>query len=116
MVTKNLAAYEPPKQTRSVFLHWRQPEEWAEVLHKWVQFQLLYHFPVANQTFLKVSATGQLNTILTFLDITEPPIESPLTNLPIPLLKKAIAILAKTNRAQLFGIADGEGVRFFASK
>ncbi|TFK71434.1 ESCRT-II complex vps25 subunit [Pluteus cervinus] len=98
MVTKNLAAYEPPKQTRSVLLYWRQPEEWAEVLHKWV------------------STTGQLNTILTFLDITEPPIESPLTNLPTSLLKKAIAILAKTNRAQLFGIADGEGVRFFASK
>lgn len=36
MVSKNLAAYEPQKQTRSVLLHWRLPEEWAEVLHEWV--------------------------------------------------------------------------------
>ncbi|KAH9926995.1 ESCRT-II complex, vps25 subunit, partial [Fomitopsis serialis] len=35
MVSKNLAIYEPPKQTRTVLLHWRLPEEWAEVLHEW---------------------------------------------------------------------------------
>lgn len=37
MVAKNLAAYEPAKQTRSVLLYWRLPEEWAEVLHEWVR-------------------------------------------------------------------------------
>ena len=36
MVTKNLAVYEPAKQTRSVLLYWRLPEEWAEALHEWV--------------------------------------------------------------------------------
>lgn len=36
MVAKNLAVYEPAKQTRSVQLYWRLPEEWAEVLHEWV--------------------------------------------------------------------------------
>ena len=36
MVSNNLAAYEPSKQTRSVLLFWRLPEEWAEVLHSWV--------------------------------------------------------------------------------
>src|SRR5258707_13846719 len=36
MVMKNLAVYEPAKQTRSVLLYWRLPEEWAEVLHEWV--------------------------------------------------------------------------------
>jgi hypothetical protein len=36
MVEKNLAVYEPPKQTRSVLIHWRLPEEWAEVLYDWV--------------------------------------------------------------------------------
>lgn len=36
MVAKNLAVYEPAKQTRSVLLYWRLPEEWAEVLHEWV--------------------------------------------------------------------------------
>ncbi|THU88070.1 ESCRT-II complex, vps25 subunit [Dendrothele bispora CBS 962.96] len=95
MVKKNLAAYEPPKQTRAVLLHWRLPEEWAEALHEWA------------------TSTGQLNSILTFYDITDPPLESSLTGIPIPLLRKAIAILAKTNRAQIITIADGEGVRFF---
>lgn len=37
MVRKNLAVYDPPKQTRAVVLYWRLPEEWAEVLHEWVR-------------------------------------------------------------------------------
>lgn len=38
MVSKNLAAYEPPKQSKSsVLLYWRSPEEWAGVLHDWVR-------------------------------------------------------------------------------
>ena len=37
MVAKNLAVYEPAKQTRSVLLYWRLPEDWAEVLHEWVR-------------------------------------------------------------------------------
>ncbi|KAJ3561179.1 hypothetical protein NP233_g10354 [Leucocoprinus birnbaumii] len=96
MVERNLAAYEPPKQTRSVLLYWRLPEEWADVLHRWAV------------------DTGQLNTILTFYDITDPPIESALSGIPVVLLKKAISILAKNGRAQTISIADGEGVRFFA--
>ncbi|TEB22013.1 ESCRT-II complex, vps25 subunit [Coprinellus micaceus] len=96
MVVKGVAAYEPAKQTRSVLLYWRLPEEWAEVLHQWA------------------TSTGQMNTIMTYYEITEPAVPSPLSNIPIPLLRKAIAILAKTNRAQVIAIADGEGVRFFA--
>lgn len=37
MVAKDLAVYEPAKQTRSVLLYWRLPEEWAEALHEWVR-------------------------------------------------------------------------------
>ncbi|GBE89518.1 ESCRT-II complex vps25 subunit [Sparassis latifolia] len=96
MVTKNTAVYEPPRQTRSVLLYWRQPEEWAEVLHDWA------------------STTGQLNTILTFYDIIEPPVSSPLSGIPMVILRKAISILTKTNRAQVIAVADGEGVRFLA--
>jgi ESCRT-II complex subunit VPS25 len=36
MVSKNIAAYEPAKQTRAVLVYWRLPEEWAEVLYDWV--------------------------------------------------------------------------------
>ena len=51
---------------------------------------------------------------MTFYDITDPPLESALTNIPVPLLRKAIAILGKTNRSQMIAITDGEGVRFLA--
>lgn len=37
MVSKNLAVYEPPKQTKSVILYWRSLDEWAEALHDWVR-------------------------------------------------------------------------------
>jgi len=60
----------------------------------------------------QASSTGQLNTIMTFYEIVEPPIPSELSNLPIPLLKRAIGILSKTARAQIIAVADGEGVRF----
>ncbi|KAF9472854.1 ESCRT-II complex, vps25 subunit [Pholiota conissans] len=96
MVQQNLAVYEPPKQARSVLVFWRLQEEWAEVLYDWV------------------TSTGQLNTIMTFYDITDPPLESLLTNIPLSLLRKAIGILGKTNRSQIIAIADGEGVRFLS--
>lgn len=37
MVSQNLAVYEPAKQTRSVLVYWRLPDEWAEVLYDWVR-------------------------------------------------------------------------------
>ncbi|KAI0940741.1 hypothetical protein AcW1_006539 [Taiwanofungus camphoratus] len=96
MVSKNVAVYEPPKQTRAVLLYWRLPEEWAEALHEWAV------------------STGQLNTILTFYEIIEPPVPSPLSGIPITLLRKAVSILTKANRAQIIAVADGEGVRLLA--
>jgi ESCRT-II complex subunit VPS25 len=96
MVRENLAVYEPPKQTRAVVLYWRLPEEWAEVLHEWA------------------TKTGQLNTILTFYEISNPPVPSALSGIPESLLRNAISVLAKSGgRAQLISISDGDGVRFF---
>jgi len=95
LVAQNSAIWDPPNQKRSVLLYWKSPEDWAETLHGWA------------------AATGQLNSIMTFFEITEPAIVSPLSSVPITLLKKAIAILAKSGRAQSIEIADGEGVRFF---
>ena len=51
---------------------------------------------------------------MTFYEIVEPPVPSPLSGLPLPILQKAIAVLAKSNRAQIIAVADGEGVRFLA--
>ncbi|OJA16952.1 hypothetical protein AZE42_09458 [Rhizopogon vesiculosus] len=95
MVAKNIAVYELPKQTRVVMLYWGLPEEWADVLHSWA------------------TATGQLNTILTFYEISDPSI--PLSGIPTPLLRRVITTLVRSNRAQIIGVADGEGARFFAA-
>ncbi|KAJ3994764.1 ESCRT-II complex vps25 subunit [Lentinula boryana] len=111
MVSQKLAVYEPPKQDRSILIYWRLPEEWAEVLYEWVRLlEALWFNSIIHS---QVSSTGNLNTIMTFYEITDPPVESPLSGLPIPLLRQAITLLSKSNRAQIIAISEGEGVRFF---
>jgi hypothetical protein len=63
--------------------------------------------------FLQATKTGQLNTILTFYEISNPPVPSALSGIPESLLRNALSILAKGGRAQLISISDGDGVRFF---
>jgi len=60
------------------------------------------------------TSTGQLSTILTYYEIVEPQVTSELSDLPIPLLKKAIEILAKSAKAQTIAVGGGEGVRLLA--
>lgn len=96
LVARGQATYEPPRQDDSVLLYWRKPGEWAEVLHSWAV------------------STGQLNTIMTFYEIQAPSLPSELSDIPTPLLKRAIDILTKTNRAQIIESGEGDGVRFFA--
>lgn len=62
----------------------------------------------------QADSTGQLNTILTFYEIIEPPVPSQLSGIPMTLLRKAIAVLTRTGRAQIISVADGEGVRLLA--
>jgi hypothetical protein len=48
MVKSDQAVYDPPKQTRSILLYWRRPEEWAEALYEWVRilcFPFTAHVP-----------------------------------------------------------------------
>jgi ESCRT-II complex subunit VPS25 len=58
---------------------------------------------------------GQLSTILTFYEISDPLVPLPLSGIPVPLLQRAITILTRSNFAQIIGVADGDGVRFFAA-
>jgi len=62
---------------------------------------------------LQATSTGQLNTILTLYEIANPPVSFVLSGIPESLLRNAIAILAKSGRAQLISISDGDGVRLF---
>ena len=43
---------------------------------------------------------------MTFYEIVEPPVPSPLKGIPLPILRKAIAVLAKSSRAQTIAVAE----------
>lgn len=62
----------------------------------------------------QANSTGQMNTIMTFYEIVEPPVPSPLSDIPLPILRRAVGVLTKSNRAQIIAVTDGEGVRFLA--
>lgn len=96
MVAQGKATWEPPRQTRAALLLWRSIDEWAETLFEWA------------------SNTGQLNTIMTYYEIQEPELPSDLSGIPTPLLRRAIAALIKSGRAQTIDGAEGGGVRLFA--
>ncbi|OJT07149.1 hypothetical protein TRAPUB_1964 [Trametes pubescens] len=55
-----------------------------------------------------------MNTIMTFYEIVEPPVPSPLSDIPLPILRRAVGVLTKSNRAQIIAVTDGEGVRFLS--
>lgn len=51
---------------------------------------------------------------MTHYEIQEPPVTSPLSDIPRPLLTRAIQVLIKTGRAQqIEGTEGGGAVRFF---
>lgn len=80
----------------SVWVYWRTLAEWAAVLYD------------------HVDGTAQLNTPLTYYEITEGDYShlSELDKLPTPILKSAISILVKQNKAVTIKTANGEGVKF----
>ncbi|KAL7409861.1 ESCRT-II complex subunit-domain-containing protein [Mrakia frigida] len=84
----------------SVTLYWLKPEEWASSIYEWV------------------SNTGQTNSILTFYDL-QSDTSTQFHDLPLPLLRLALAVLVKQGKAQVFrgttgedGQEEGEGVKF----
>ncbi|EJU03621.1 ESCRT-II complex vps25 subunit [Dacryopinax primogenitus] len=95
LIEEERALPDPPKQSSSVILCWRTIPEWAGILHDWAV------------------TTGQTNTILTLFEISNPQVPSDLSGMPEPLLRRAIALLQKTGKAQVIEGADGGGVRFF---
>ncbi|GAA6022901.1 hypothetical protein JCM10207_006856 [Rhodosporidiobolus poonsookiae] len=103
MVTAGSAEYDPKpakgKPPTAAWIFWKRPEEWAALIYDWVK------------------ETGQTNSIMTFYELTEGGDLVHTTEffqLPPPLLRKALDVLVKQGKAQVFkGIGeDGEGVKF----
>lgn len=85
-------------------IYWKTPIQWSEEISSWVQ------------------ATGQEKSILTFSDLLaedQDYKDQDFQYLPLPLLRRALDVLVKKGKAQVFegsreedGSVSGEGVKF----
>ncbi|MCJ1360418.1 MAG: hypothetical protein MMC33_010423 [Icmadophila ericetorum] len=81
----------------TAWIYWRRPEEWAEVLSNWVE------------------ETAQKNIVLTLYELTEgeTTLSQEFHSMDPKVLQKSLAVLVKRGKAQIFGIEDEQGVKFF---
>ncbi|KAL2170214.1 hypothetical protein VTG60DRAFT_5082 [Thermothelomyces hinnuleus] len=79
------------------WIYWRTPEEWASLVEGWVD------------------ATGQRGSVLTVYELVEGEGTrgSEFHGLDQELLLKALNVLVKRGKAQIFGQEDSLGVKFF---
>lgn len=80
-----------------VWVYWRTPEEWAALVEAWVD------------------ETAQKGTVLTLYELTEGEGTrgTEFHGLDQDLLQKALNVLVKRGKAQIFGQEDSQGVKFF---
>ncbi|KAI1473253.1 ESCRT-II complex, vps25 subunit [Daldinia caldariorum] len=79
------------------WVYWRTPEEWAGLIEGWVD------------------ETAQKGTVLTLYELTdgEGTRGTEFYGLDPDLLQKALQVLVKRGKAQIFGQEDQQGVKFF---
>ncbi|KAI0169340.1 ESCRT-II complex, vps25 subunit [Hypoxylon sp. FL1284] len=79
------------------WIYWRTPEEWAGLVEAWVD------------------ETAQKGTVLTLYELTEGEDTrgTEFHGLDPDLLLKALQVLVKRGKAQIFGQEDQQGVKFF---
>lgn len=79
-----------------IYVYWRRPEEWAELLYQYVD------------------ATGQKGSILTLYELTESEAvqKEEWRNMDAELLRKSLNVLVRKQRAQVFGQGQELGVKF----
>ncbi|KAK4105155.1 ESCRT-II complex, vps25 subunit [Parathielavia hyrcaniae] len=80
-----------------VWIYWRTPEEWAALVESWVD------------------GTGQRGSVLTVYELVEGDgtVGAEFHGLDQELLLKALNVLVKRGKAQVFGQEDSLGVKFF---
>ncbi|KAI0839853.1 ESCRT-II complex, vps25 subunit [Hypoxylon sp. FL0890] len=86
------------KEGGDVFwIYWKTPEEWAALVEAWVE------------------ETAQKNSVLTLYELTEGEGTrgTEFHGLDPELLQKALQVLVKRGKAQIFGQEDQQGVKFF---
>ncbi|KAF2857540.1 ESCRT-II complex, vps25 subunit [Piedraia hortae CBS 480.64] len=85
------------KTKRFCYVHWKLPDEWADVILKWIE------------------DTGQKGSVLTVYELRESDAVRNMEwrDMDEDLLKKVLGVLVKKGKAQIFGQQDGLGVKFF---
>jgi len=84
-------------QKAAAWIWWRKPEEWAALLEHWV------------------NETGQKGTVLTLYELVEGEAteKQDFHGLDMEVLQKSLITLVKKGKAQVFGVDDQQGVKFF---
>ncbi|KAM0276369.1 hypothetical protein ACHAQH_006817 [Verticillium albo-atrum] len=85
------------KEGDAVWIYWRTPEEWAGLVETWVD------------------DTAQKGVVVTLYELTEgdASVGTEFHGMDPDLLLKALQVLAKRGKAQVFGQDDSLGVKFF---
>ncbi|SPO04922.1 related to VPS25 - vacuolar protein sorting [Cephalotrichum gorgonifer] len=80
-----------------VWIYWRKPEEWAATVEKWVE------------------DTAHRGMVMTVYELTEGETcrGTEFYGLDRELMVKALQVLVKKGKAQIFGQEDSQGVKFF---
>lgn len=103
MVQAGTAEYDPPKTSKALptgaLIYWKRPEEWAAIIYDWI------------------SESGLSNSIMTLYELVEGGDlvhTAEFYKLPEPILRRALDVLNKSGKAQIFkGVGeDGDGVKF----
>lgn len=92
------AEYLDPKGNGDIaYVYWRTPEEWAGIIESWVE------------------GTAQKGSVLTVYELVEGENTrgSEFWGMDRDVLIKALGVLVKRGKAQIFGQEDSLGVKFF---
>ncbi|TDZ17082.1 Vacuolar protein-sorting-associated protein 25 [Colletotrichum orbiculare MAFF 240422] len=86
-----------PASTDVFWIYWRTPDEWAASIEAWID------------------ETAQKGVVLTLYELTEGEGTrgTDFHGLDSDLLQKALQVLVKRGKAQIFGQEDSQGVKFF---
>lgn len=85
------------EQSNTCYVYWKTPSEWADAIYGWVD------------------ETGQKGTVLTIYEIREGDAvrSREWHEMDEGLLRKALNVLVKRGKAQVFGQEENAGVKFF---
>jgi ESCRT-II complex subunit VPS25 len=102
-----------------VWIYWRTPEEWASLVEGWVEetgqkgsVLTLYELTEGEGT----RGTGEfliMNGCLDEREVADESCDVEFHGMDSELLQKALSVLVKRGKAQIFGQEDSQGVKFF---